>query len=359
MPAEGAATPAPVAGHRLVGHDAAERTLIASWAAGRLPHGWLFCGPRGIGKATLAQRFASFLLAEGPRRPGRAVPADLSLPEHHPVLARLRSGGRGDLTTIVREINPETKKLRPFIVVEQVRDLGRSLAMTSLEGGYRAVIVDAAEEMNENAQNALLKVLEEPPADAVMMLVSHAPGRLLPTVRSRCRRLTLNPLAPAQVAAVLAGLGAAPEPTDAAALAALAEGSPGRALALAESGGRGAYGELVDLLRDLPELDYEKAHKLSDRLAGRTADAQFRTWMELLALWIARLVRAAATGVAIEEAAPGERELGRRLGRGGLDRWIELWEKVGDLAARADRINLDRKQVILSALMAVEQTARG
>ena len=351
--------PAPAVRHRLVGHDAAERALLAAWATGRLPHGWLFCGPRGIGKAALAHRFANFLLARGPQRPGRAVPADLSLPDDHPVLARLQSGGHGDLIEIRREPDPKTGRMRNHILVDQVRDLGRSLSMTSLEGGYRAVIIDAAEEMNENAQNALLKVLEEPPADAVMMLVSHAPGRLLPTVRSRCRRLALNPLTPAQVAAVLEELGAAPEPAEAAALAALAEGSPGRALELAESGGRGAYGELVDLLRDLPELDYEKAHKLSDRLAGRTADAQFRTWMELLALWVARLVRAAAAGVAIEEAAPGERELGRRLGRGGLDRWIELWEKIGDLAARADRINLDRKQVILSALMAVEQTARG
>ena len=202
---------APRENPELIGHEVAEERFLSAWQSGRLPHGWLITGPRGIGKATFAFRVARFVLSGGGvDKPaglfGDAEAEGLFVAPDEPVFRRIASGAHADLNTLERTVNPDTGKLRTSIAVSDVRRAGDFMRLTASEGGWRVVVVDCVDEMNVNAANALLKVLEEPPARALLLLVSHAPGRLLPTIRSRCCQLPLKLLAHDQVSDLLARL---------------------------------------------------------------------------------------------------------------------------------------------------------
>lgn len=359
--------PAPRANPDLVGHAPAERTLREAFEGGRLAHAWLITGPRGIGKATLAYRFARFALTHGkaafaPGLFGAGPPAaageGLFVGTADPVFRRVAAGGHADLFTVERTLNDQGR-LRGEIIVSDVRGVGAFLALTPAEGGWRVVVVDAAEEMNRNAANAILKVLEEPPKRAMLLLVSHAPGRLLPTIHSRCRRLALRVLAPDDVTALIARYRPDIEPADRDALAHLAEGSIGRALALAEEGGVELYRELARLLEGLGALDIAALHALAERLGRADGEEAFRTLGDLLLWWLGRLILFGARGAPPAGMGASERALMTRLlQRAALDRWMEVWEKITRLLARAGGANLDRKQVFLNAFLDIERAAR-
>jgi DNA polymerase-3 subunit delta' len=347
----------------LIGHHSAEQTLLEAWNSGRLAHAWLLCGPMGIGKATLAYRFARFVLSGGGEGGGLfgGAPDSLDLRADHPVFRRVAASGHADLKTVERGWTDDKKaKRKSEIVVDDVRGIGGFMALTPAEGGWRVVIIDAADEMNRNAANAVLKVLEEPPRNALMLLVSHSPGRLLPTIRSRCRRLTLAPLPEDKVCALLSRHRSDLPEAELIALARLGEGSIGKSLALAAEGGLDLYREVIGLLNGLPRLDVPALHGFGDRVGRPENDAAFRTVTELLCWWLARLVRAGGReGRGMTEVVPGEAALmGRLLHSASLDQWLEVWEKITALFVRADAVNLDRKQAVLSAFLAVERLAR-
>ncbi len=352
----------PRAAADLIGHAEAERQLLRAHEAGRIPHAWLIDGPRGVGKATLAYRFARFLLRHGGTGADLfgAAPAGLAVDPDDPVFHRVAAAGHGDLVTVTRTKRERSDELSPFIRVDQIRDLVHFFNLTSAEGGWRVAVIDAADDLNANAENALLKLLEEPPARGLLLLVSHSPGRLLPTTRSRCRRLTLKPLAAADVAAIVRARLSDLDPDEVAALTVLAEGSPGRAIALAGQGGVAVYRELVALAGTLPDLNYDRVHQLSDRLNRRDGEAQYRVWLDLIGLWLTRTVRRGALpGADMPEAVPGEGALAERLLAGAtLDRLVDLWEKISRLAARADAVHLERKQVVLNAFLSLEDAVR-
>jgi DNA polymerase-3 subunit delta' len=235
------------------------------------------------------------------------------------------------------------------------------MRLTPAEGGWRVAVIDAADEMNRNAANAVLKILEEPPARAALLLVAHAPGRLLPTIRSRCRRLDLHPLPEATVAALMGDYLPDVAAAERAALARLADGSVGRALELARAGGLDLYRGMVELLAGLPALDVAAAHAFADRVArrGEEGDSDYRTVVFLLDWWLTSLIRHGAAGDGPTPLVAREAGLRERLlAAAGLDRWMQVWEKVAHLFARADAVNLDRKQVVLGSFLALQAVTR-
>lgn len=325
----------------LIGHEAAEAELLEAWRAGRLHHAWLLQGPRGVGKATLAYRFARFLLAEDESGAAAARCGEgLAIDPASPVFHRIASGGHADLLVLEPDRDPKTGVPKREIGAENARRVDRFLALKPGEGRWRVVIVDTADAMNRHAANAVLKLLEEPPERAVFLLLSASPARLLPTIRSRCRRLALQPLLPAELDRVLRERLPDLSDEERAVLGRLARGCPGQALDLAGRGGLELQGRLSGLLDALPALDLPRLHALGDTLARSGAEADFRTVGELLADWLAGHAKAAGAE------------------RGELETWLGLWEKVGRLFADAERYSLDRKQVLLTAFAALQHAPR-
>ena len=273
-----------------------------------------------------------------------------------PVFRRVASEGHADLLTLERRMDPKRGKLRSEISVDDVRNIGGFLFSTSAEGGWRVVVVDCVDDMNRNAANALLKVLEEPPPNALLLLVSHSPGRLLATIRSRCRVLALKPLTAATVTTLIAEYLPDLSPDEANELARLSESSIGRALSLAEQEGLALHSELMHLLSSLPNIDAVALHRFGDKLARADSNESFLTVTELLCGWLARLVRCAAAGDVDAIPETGEpREEGLLLQRlapaATLDRWLDVWEKTARMLARVDSANMDRKQVLLTVFL--------
>ncbi|WP_374375501.1 DNA polymerase III subunit delta' [Dongia sp.] len=366
----------PEASVHLVGHDAAEATFLRAFASGRMPHAWLITGPRGIGKATLAFRMARFLLAHGMAAPALEsagaglfgdepepapdqTPRDLDIAVDHPIFNRVKELSHSDLRVLRRSVNEKTGKLRSEIVIDDVRAAIDFLHLMPAESAWRVLVVDAADDLNRNAANALLKILEEPRPRSVLILVSHAPGRLLPTIRSRCRRLALEPLSTPALQTELRrhcpDLGGA----DLDLVLALAEGSLGRAITFGrDQAARDLFQSMAQLLGGWPDFDPTVLHRLGDKLAGKGGEENFETAVTLLDWWLARFVRrAAAKDRPFAEVFPGESGLIDRLaGAASLDRWLQSWEKIGRLFARVASANLDRKQAWVTAWLVLAAT---
>jgi DNA polymerase-3 subunit delta' len=331
----------------LLGHGEAEAALLAAWQDERLHHGWLLTGPKGIGKATLAFRFARFLFAhpspaaaEGGLFGPAPEPTSLAVPPDHPVFRRVASGGHADLCVVERSWNEKSKRWREEIVIADVRDAVDFFTQSAAEGGWRVCIVDGAEDMNGNAQNALLKVLEEPPARCVVLLVSHAPGRLLPTIRSRCRRLALQPLPEAEVATVLALVEPEMDDDERAALAGRAMGSPGMALARAAAGAADVEAALGELVGRNGRVDWTAAHEFAGR-AGRAGTETFETLAEVMDTWLTGRCRTAALA--------GDRQAASRLDT--------ARSRVQQAFGQGLGLNLDKRQILLTALAAIDRAA--
>ncbi|MGX1305709.1 DNA polymerase-3 subunit delta' [Amorphus suaedae] len=333
----------------LFGHAQAELELLDAYRSGRLHHAILLTGPEGVGKATLAFRFARFVLAH-PDPAAREVQeaTDLSLAPDNPVARQVAIGAHPGLLHLRRPYDEKAKRFRTEITVDEVRRLVPYFGSTSAHGGYRTVIVDPADDLNTNAANALLKALEEPPRQALFMVVCHVPGRLLPTIRSRCRRLDVRPLSAVEIVDALAALGTAGEHGDEAVAAAadLSNGSLRRALSMLEAGGVGLHKAVSDILGALPALDIAAVHRLADRVSGPGTDEAFALLTDLVFDWLSRKVRAEATAKVPAAALAG---------------WAEVWEKTGQAIGSAEALNLDRKQVVLNLfqdIAEVDRTAR-
>jgi DNA polymerase-3 subunit delta' len=354
------AWPPPWRNDRLLGHDGAERTLLDAEKSGRLQHAWLLTGPRGIGKATLAWRFARYLLCGsdggglfGDAPQGLSVPADA--PGRNLVDARTHSG----LYHLRRSLHPKDNRIRDEIAIDDVRDL--TTFMRKTEDGRRVAIVDSADEMNRNSANAILKILEEPRPNSYLLIVAHAPGRLLPTIRSRCRRLALQPLDDDTVITLLGDYAPDTKPEERTALARLAEGSIGRALELSSAGSLDLYREMVEVLATLPDLDMPRLHGFAERFAkrGEEANADWRSLNYLFDGWLKGLARQAALTAEAAPVVPTESGLRTRLlGAASLDRWLVASDRVAELFNRADAVNLDRKQTVMGSFFALQSAMR-
>lgn len=335
--------PHPRHADRVIGQDAAIATFVEAASAGRVHHAWMLTGPRGVGKATLAWAIARWVLAGAsgpfgaPDTPQARRVANLSEPRLH---------------LVRRPWDDKAGRLSAQITVDEIRRLLAFFHLSAAEGGRRIAIIDAADDMNIAAANALLKVLEEPPPDALILMVAHQPAGLLPTIRSRCRTLRLSPLNPAQMGNVLSHLGI---DEDAEALAALSDGSVGEALRLAGQGGLDRYQQLVDLMATLPRLDRPLAAAFADAAAGRpgTEGDPFDLTMTVLDRFLTRAARAGLMGPPLPQAAQHEGALLARLSPD--DRAARAWaDAQARLSARARAgraVNLDPAALVMDMLI--------
>ncbi len=331
---------------RLFGQEAAQSAFLDAWNGGRVHHGWLLTGPRGVGKATFAWRIARFLLTDPPR-----PASDLDPQSGHPILPQVAALSAPGLMLLRRPWDDKRRVLATQITVDEVRRLGAFFGLSA--GGRRVVIVDAADDLNPSAANAILKLLEEPPARTTLLLVAHRPARLLPTIRSRCRVLRLGPLPPDGLAEAVAQAGGTPDPGQ----DALAEGSVGAALSLAE-GGAEAYGALLDLF-DRSPMDRARARKLADGCAGRAGAERLGQVLDAVDRLLHRTARAGLLGPPADATGP-EASLLARLAphdRAARD-WAALSQQIVDRAAHARAVNVDPAAIVWDALQRIDAQAR-
>jgi DNA polymerase III subunit delta' len=325
----------------LFGHEDAERALLESYKSGRIAHAWLIGGPPGIGKATLAFRLARFVMAHpDPRAPEVQSATSLAVDPDHPVARRMAAQAQGDLLVLERSLNEQTGKLYTVIRVDDVRRTVSFFGSTAGEGGWRIAIVDAVDDLQREGANALLKVLEEPPRRSLLLLVSHAPGRELPTIRSRCRRLLLRPLETSNVTrAIAAATGRDAEAPDVRQAAALAEGSVGRALGLLDSAAIALRQRMQDLFAQLPDPDPRALHALGEAIGG-TDPRTLEAFMDMVNGWLS-----ARLGDGVQHKAQ-------------MARVAETWEKVNRAARDVETYNLERKPLVFTVFGALAEAAR-
>jgi DNA polymerase-3 subunit delta' len=321
----------------LLGQDVALARAARALRAGKPPGAWLITGPPGIGKATLAYRIARYVLAHGASDAGAA---DLAVPSDNADAQLVAARSHPGLLVLKRALNPKTGKLMTVLSVDEIRRLADFFQMTSGAGGWRVAIVDTADDMNDNAANALLKMLEEPPARAMLLLLSNRPGRLLPTIRSRCQRMELRVLNEETLDGALRNLLPDADTAERASLARLAGGSIGAALTLAAGEG-GALAKDADTLIDRArDPDILALLTLGEKLFRQRDGLQ--NFGNFLIETLAARIRAKA-----KSGAPG------------LERWVRALEKLEQTFGRSTGLNLEPRQTVLSAARGLASAAQG
>lgn len=328
----------------LFGHRDAEQTLLQAYRSGRIPHAWLIGGAQGIGKATLAYRMARFVLANPDPSTRSVQDADnLYVDEDHPVARQVANGSHGGLLTLERTVN-DKGAMRTVITVDESREtIGFFGSTAASVGGWRVCVVDTVDELNANASNALLKILEEPPARSLFLLISHAPARVLATIQSRCRKLPLRPLEMDDVvraAAEAAGLNRSDAALRDAAEA--AEGSVSRALTLFGGESLGLHQRTLALLNTLPRVDQRALHALGDALPLNDR-VGLKTFVDTVDRWLTGHLHAPDAGANLPRLA----------------RLAEVWEKINRAARETESFNLERKPLVFSVFsMLAEATSQ-
>jgi DNA polymerase III subunit delta' len=337
--------PHPRDARNLIGHATAEAELLEAYRAGRLPHAWLIGGPAGVGKATLAWRFARFILAN-PDPAGASVraAADLSVSQDTAAARLVASQAHPDLAGLRRLWNADRKTFYGDIRVEDVRHALQLFQKSAGAGGWRICIVDTAEDLNRAGANALLKMIEEPPARALFLILAHRPGLILPTIRSRCRRLQLDPLAPSEILSIVQRLGEPWSDIDANALevaAGEANGSVRETLKRIDPARSEMEAMIASVVAKLPELDSRAVHKLAEAVSARGADDAFEDLTLALYDWLEAQARTQA-GQGAARLAP----------------LADLWEKARAATRDTETYNLDKRLHVLSLFAEVSAAAR-
>jgi DNA polymerase-3 subunit delta' len=332
--------PDPAENPILFGHRPALDRLAAMHAAGRLHHAILIGGPRGIGKATFAAQIAGHLLrypvgAEAPERFVEPAAGDTTQ-------SRIATGAHPNLIWLRRPYDEKNKRFRSELTIDEIRRARAFFASKAAGGGWRIAILDAADDLNANAANALLKILEEPPAQALLLVVAHSPQRMLPTIRSRCLKIALKPLEAEDMRRALSAIGVLEpdaEASDVDLALALAGGSVRRAAILLREDGAKLYRQFARLAANAREPDWSAIHAFASTLTGAAGEERYRLALDLIGDYVARRLR--------DQPEPGSD--GKQANSGiSLAAWVEVWEKTRHSAELADAYNLDRKQVFLN-----------
>lgn len=323
-----AGCPAPRARYDLIGHETAELSFAKAWDAGRLHHAWLITGPRGIGKASLAWRAIRRVLGAHPMSGGGPLASD----PNDPVCRTLEADANPDMLVIRRPWNDKRKRWRAEITIDEARKASAFFEKSAGAGGWRACLVDSADDMNNNSANALLKTLEEPPHRGVLFLISHSPGRLPATIRSRCRRLSLASPNVEQSAAWLVKEAGLDDSAQAHQALDAALNSPGRALELLGNGGLDIHARVASLVEQGASLSDGDARRLADNITARGQDGLQPAFYEALKHGLERQAIQAAREN--RDAEP----------------WLNAWRSLARLVRDADALYLDPRQAALAAL---------
>ena len=302
----------------IFGQDRAIERFAAAWRSRQLHHAWLLAGPKGVGKASFAQAAARRVLAEAAGPP--FYEPDIETPEDHPIVKLVEAGSHPDMRRLERLVNETTGKLNRNIKVEQIRDLGEFLSLTPALSPWRVVIIDTLDDLEASGANALLKILEEPPPNTLFLLVSHAPGRLLPTIRSRCRRLDFQNLGDDAMTSVLEAYAPDLAPAERVRIVTMSGGSAGRALAFAELGLAKLEDAALAILRQGDPTNARRS-EMAQELGKKNAADRYAAFLDLAPCLIAREARKLD---------------GRRR-----ERALEAYSKARELAAIAPRLSLD------------------
>ncbi len=314
---------------RLIGHEPIIDIFLKAFDAKKIPNGWLLSGPKGIGKATIAYKIARMLLS--------GVRDDVS--ETHPVFRKVAANNHSDLLVIEKEEDASEIK------VDNIRKINDFLHMTSSETGYRVVIIDSADDMNNNAANSLLKLLEEPPTKAFFILISHSPGALLTTIKSRCRKINVFPLDKNDAISVVNSSLPEASPIEIAKLVELADFSPGVAIDFYENDGLKIYNELIKIFSSPKGFDFELVHKLGESISQKINVNKWNTFKYLLNLLMVRIARDYAASGTIGNVESNNIE---PIVEKQLEEFFKIWEKVNSLLGDVERINLDKKSVVIN-----------
>lgn len=315
-----------------IGQETAQAHFLAAANSGRLHHAWLLNGPRGSGKATFAFRLARhFAEMEGDASALSAGDLDAAASPGNPAFRKIATGGHPNVLHLRIPYDEKTKKFKTQLTVDEIRRSVGFFGTTAGDKGWRIAIVDSANDMNASAANALLKILEEPPARTLFFLISDRPGRLLPTIRSRCQRLEFSPLDTGDIAKILSEVadGGEFDPVNLPHYRDIVGGSVRRAYQFAIHDAAALFDDFNALLRQRQDYDIHALHRFADRVSGRGEDEKFRFFVDFLENRLLSKVRGEGDAAALVS-------------------WAEVWDKMHARLDREERLNLDRKQTVLA-----------
>lgn len=339
--------PDPLENPVLAGHGDVLDHLALHYASGRMHHAWLMTGPRGIGKATMAARFAAHVFRNPD--PATAPGTYLSVGPDDVTERRIASGAHPNLLHLRRPWDDQRKRWKTRLSVDEIRRLNHFFATTPGQNTSRIVIVDTTDDLNTQAANALLKNLEEPPPRTLFFVLAHSAKGLLATIRSRCQKLAMRPLADEALFQALDALGVATDITekDRPLIASLSGGSVRRAIILINSGGAELHRQFTRLIDGIARPDWDGIHKLASELSLARNEDRYRLLLDIVNTHVSQLVRS-RDGVSGNQGPAPVSTLARN---------VEVWEKTRRSAALADAYNLDRKQVVLNLFQALHDAA--
>ena len=349
----------------LYGHQKNLTRVVRSFDNGKLPHALLLSGPKGIGKATFAYYFARFLLSQSNEQSlafdlGKERFQSTELKCDERVASQVAAKAHVDLLVMEKGFNPKTGKERQEITVDEARKLKHFLSLTAVSSSWRVAIIDAVDEMNRNGANAILKALEEPPKQTLLILISHTHKLRFETIRSRCQNHLFQPLLMKDfVKAVPVGEGDLSS-DELELLFYLSDGSPGMGESIICNDGIALFQEFVNLLGRAPNIDYPRLHGLSDELCARGAEEKFDLAMKYASKWLFTAIRGKfAPEMSNSFMGQNISSSSKLISTKKLDDWVYLWEETNRLCKQVKNINLDRKQVFLSTFSAIGNLLEG
>ncbi|MGY8986664.1 MAG: DNA polymerase III subunit delta' [Sphingomonadales bacterium] len=346
----------------LSGHLNAQKTLLQAFSGERFHHAWMISGVKGIGKATLAYQFANHILSSGEVgnnislfEGGSDAPNKIKIDWENPISQRVGSSGHGNLLSVEPQWDETKGAYKSDILVDGIRSVNKFFGKTASEGGWRIAIIDSADQLNKNAANALLKILEEPPDKALLLLVSHTPGKLLPTIRSRCQQLSMTPMSKIEVKEILGQKFTDLDDVSLDLASSLAEGAPGKAITIIQQNGLQIYNQILSILSKLPQIGPEAMHLFANSLSGKGKENAYNLFTFLLLEWIGKGIRLKVKNELDTIVNKEEKCIYELFFKNGSPVfWLDELEKIKSLFIGAAALNLDKKQVIINTLTSLE-----